>query len=139
MLSKKILHSIPKSTWTLRRLSVDVMSDEVTFQQFRILNQVFEGMGQSQISQNLQVSPPAVSKMVEALVVKKLLIRKQGKDRRCLNLSLTRKGLKIRMLVAEQVEKVLDEKFKKLTPTEKSDLNRGLEVLDKLMGFINEV
>jgi DNA-binding MarR family transcriptional regulator len=138
MLSTKILHSIPIAIWTLRRLSVDAMSDEITFQQFRILNQVYEGMGQSQISQNLQVSGPAVSKMVEALVVKKMLIRKQGKDRRCLNLLLTQKGMKIRMLVVEQVEKVLDDKFKKLTPSEKSDLNKGLDVLDKLIGLINE-
>ncbi len=138
MLSKKILASIPRSIRTIRRLAASSLKSEITFQQFRILNLTFEGMGQTQMSQNLQVSMPAISKIIDQLVKRGLLERETGTDRRCFKLKLTSEGTKIRKLVTNQVAKVVDKNFSKLTKIEQADLNRGLDVLDKLMGYINE-
>ncbi len=138
MLSKKILASIPHSIRTIRILAAASLTVDITFQQFRILNLTHEGMGQTQMAQVLQVSMAAVSKMVDQLVKKGFLVRETGSDRRCLKLKLSPEGTRIRKVVTSQVEKTLDKQFKKLTKEEQINLNKGLDVLDKLMGFVNE-
>lgn len=138
MFSKKILSSLPSSIRTLRRLSACSLNEGLTFQQFRVLNQAAEGLGQTQISQNLQISTAAISKMVDSLVQKELLVKEEGSDRRSLRLKLTPEGKRMRKLVTDHVEKALNKSFKKLTDKEKSDLVKGLDVLDKLMGYVNE-
>lgn len=138
MLSKKILSSIPNSIRTIRRLAASSLESDVTFQQFRILQLSHEGMGQTQMSQALQVSMAAISKMVDSLARRGLLVREQGEDRRCLHLKLSLEGIRIRKVVTGQVEKTLDKHFKKLTKEEQDDLKKGLDVLDKLMGYVNE-
>jgi DNA-binding MarR family transcriptional regulator len=138
MLSKKILESIPNAIRTMRRISAGVLDRDMTFQQFRILTLVHEGMGQTQMSQTLQVSMAAISKIVDSLVKKKLLSREQEADRRCLKLKLTTDGEKIRKLIQGEVAREFDVNLKKLTKKELLELQKGLEVLDKLMGFVNE-
>jgi DNA-binding MarR family transcriptional regulator len=138
MHSKKILSSIPNSIRTIRRLAAGSLNKDITFQQFRVLNLTFEGQGQTQMSQTLQVSMAAISKMVDPLVKRGLLERGEDIDRRCSKLKLSVKGAKARKLVTKQVEKTLDKNFAKLTKKEQSDLKKGLDVLDKLMGYINE-
>lgn len=138
MLSKKILSSIPNSIRTIRRLAAGSLESDITFQQFRILNLTFEGMGQTQMAQNNQVSMAAISKMVDALVKRGLLIREQGEDRRSLTLKLSPEGSRIRIVITGQVEKKLDKNFNKLSKEEQKDLKKGLDVLDKLMGYVNE-
>lgn len=137
MLSKKILETIPYSIRTIRKLAGSYSGD-LTFQKFRILTLVHEGMGQTQISHTTQVSMAAVSKIVDSLVQLKLLVREQGEDRRSFKLKLTKEGEKIRKSVHEQVGRELDKNFKKLTKKEQDELNKGLLVLEKLMGLVNE-
>lgn len=134
----RILTSIPRAIRTIRRLSADLLNSDLTFQQFRILNLVNEGMGQTQMSQNLQVSMAAISKIVDLLVKRGLLKRETGEDRRCLTLSLTTEGKKVLKCVKTQVEKKIEIHYKKLTEKEKSELEKGLIVLDKLVGYLNE-
>lgn len=138
MLSKKVLSSIPHSIRTIRRLAAGSLESDITFQQFRLLNLTYEGMSQTQMAQNNQVSMAAISKMVDALVKRGLLVREQCEDRRCLTLKLTPEGSRMRKVVTTQVEKQLDKNFKKLTKEEQNDLKKGLDVLDKLMGYVNE-
>lgn len=137
MLSKKILETIPYSIRTIRRLAGSYSGD-LTFQKFRILTLVNEGMGQTQISQTTQVSMAAVSKIVESLVQLKLLVREQGEDRRSLKLKLTKEGEKVRKNIHEQIGRELDKNLKKLTKKEHEELKKGLLVLEKLMGLVNE-
>lgn len=138
MLSNKLLVSIPKAIRTIRRISAGSLQRDLTFQQLRILTLIDEGMSQTQMAQSLQVSMAAISKIVETLVNKKFLIRETGEDRRCLKLKLTPKGRKFHLAVKQSVSKELDIHLKKLTPKELSDLKRGLDVLDKLIGSLNE-
>ena len=138
MMSAQILSSIPKAIRSLRRISAGSLKNDMTFQQFRILTLVDEGMGQTQMAQNLQVSPAAISKIVDILVKKDLLVRETGEDRRCLNLKLSSKGEKLRSCIRNEVIKKLDLHLKMLTKKEQADLKRGLEVLDKFIGSLNE-
>jgi DNA-binding MarR family transcriptional regulator len=138
MLTDLILTSIPLAVRTLRRSCASSLGGEITFQQFRVLSQVYEGMGQTQISQNLQVSVAAVSKLVDLLVKRELVKRDPGEDRRSHRLTLTREGEKLRRKVHDAVARELQRNVKKLSKQELSDLKRGLSVLDKLMGYVNE-
>lgn len=138
MLSKKIFETIPFSIRTIRKIVAGSLQKDLTFQQFRILTLAHEGMGQTQMAQNMQVSMAAVSKIVDPLVKRELLIREQGTDRRCLKLKLTKEGARIRKTIHDQVVKEIDKSFKKLTKKEQSELMKGLFVLDKLMGLVNE-
>jgi DNA-binding MarR family transcriptional regulator len=133
-----ILTSIPYAVRALRRSCASSLAGELTFQQFRILMQVHEGMGQTQISQNLQVSVAAVSKLVDLLAKRDLVTRAPGEDRRSHRLTLTREGDKLRRSVHESVARELRRNLKKLTKSDLADLERGLAVLDKLMGLVNE-
>lgn len=138
MLSKKILDSIPHAIRTLRHLGVGSLQNDLTFQQYRILNLTHLGMSQTQMAHTLQVSMAAISKVVDQLVRRDLLISEKAEDRRCHKLSLTKEGSRLRRTIQDQVVKKLDKNFNKLTKAEQKDLERGLDVLDKLMGFVNE-
>lgn len=138
MLPEHILRSIPSSIRVIRKLTAETLNEELTTQQFRLMNLIHEGMGQTQMANTLQVSMAAVSKMVDHLAHKGLLKRIPGADRRCQGLILTAQGKKIHKRVISHIEKVLNTNLTKLTEDERSDLIKGLDVLDKLMGKINE-
>jgi DNA-binding MarR family transcriptional regulator len=138
MLSSRILEILPQSMRILRKLVARCLHGDVTFQQFRILSLTHEGMGQTQMAQTLQVSMAAVSKIVDQLVGAKLIHRVPGEDRRTTFLTLTKEGEKIRKGVRALVENEIESSFKKLTKKEQTELLRGLQVLAKLMGTVNE-
>lgn len=138
MLSSRILETLPHSIRIIRKLVARSLTRDVTFQQFRILSLSHEGMGQTQMAQNLQVSTAAVSKVVDQLVRLKFLKKTPGEDRRCTELSLTKEGERIRKRVRNEVEHKIENQFNKLTRSEQKDLLRGLEVLHKLMGHVDE-
>jgi DNA-binding MarR family transcriptional regulator len=138
MLSSRILETLPQSIRIVRKLVARCLLGDVTFQQFRVLSLTYEGMGQTQMAQTLQVSRAAVSKVVDQLVRERLLQRVPGEDRRTIHLTLTREGEKIRKGIRAVVENEIERSFKKLTKKEQTELLKGLEVLDKLMGSVNE-
>lgn len=139
MIPKKLLTSIPLSIRTIRRLTAECLDGSITLQQFRVLRLVEEGMGQTEMADTLQVTMAAISKMINALVEKKLVTRSQGKDRRCLTLKLTAQGKKILKLVTDHVARRLEIGLKRLDTKEKGDLLKGLEILERYMQFMKEV
>jgi DNA-binding MarR family transcriptional regulator len=139
MLSKKILESIPQAIRVLRLLSVETLDGYLSLQQLRVLRLAFEGYGQSQMSKILQVSMAAISKMVDSLCAKGLLLKKEGKDKRSLELRLTPKGRKILGQVTSHVEKKINDAAKNIDPLEKEQLLQGLAVLDKIIQRVKKV
>ena len=100
-----MLPSIFISIRTIRRLAAASLNHEITFQQYRVLGLAYEGQGQTQMSQTLQVSVAAISKMIDPLVKRGLLTREAGNDRRCLKLKLSPEGLRIKKAVTGKLEK----------------------------------
>jgi len=139
MLSKKILESIPQAIRVLRMLSIETLEGSLSLQQLRVLRLAFEGYGQSQMSKILQVSMAAISKMVDGLCNKGFLVKKEGKDKRSLELRLTPKGRKILGQVTAHVEKKINEAARSLDPQEKDELLKGLAVLDKVIQKVKKV
>lgn len=140
MLVNKLQTVLPEVGRTMRSLAHHSLREEhgPSLQQFRILELTHQGLSQTQMAHFLQVSMAAISKLVDSLVKHGLLERIQCADRRCLQLKLTPEGKKIHKKVSSQIEKTIDKHVVKLTKEEVSDLEKGLAVLDKIMGMINE-
>lgn len=139
MLSTKLIDSIPRSIRIIRKFSTECLGGYLTLQQYRVLNQIKEGHGQTQISQTLQVSHAAISKMINFLINKNFITRKAGEDRRTQILKLTPEGKTMLDKVRKHVGKKLDVGIESLSAEEKIQLMQGLEVLDKLMIKMKEV
>jgi DNA-binding MarR family transcriptional regulator len=139
MLSDKILETIPPSIRIIRRFSTEAVGGALTLQQLRMLNLIREGQGQTQMSETLEVSLAAISKMITCLSNKKLISRKAGDDRRTLIISLTSKGKQVLDKVSEYVKQRMDIQIKELSKEEREELLKGLKVLDKLVKNLKEV
>lgn len=139
MLAKEILRIIPRSIRIIRKLSSNSLDRNINLQHLRILILVKEGQSQTQMAETLQVSLPAISKMINGAALKELIERSPGKDGRCLSLKLTTKGKRVLNLVLGEVESKIEPAIEKLTITEKKHLEQGLLVLEKVMNQVNEV
>jgi DNA-binding MarR family transcriptional regulator len=133
MISKQILTSIPRAIRTIRMLSKKSVGTTLPLQQLRVLFLIKDGLGQTHIADALSVSMPAVSKIINLLVEKDYVSRQTCEDRRCLKLSLTSKGAKVMNQVSKKIEAQFESGLTSLTKIEKTDLERGLKILDKLM------
>lgn len=139
MLSKSILSVVPLSIRTIRRLTAAAITVPLSFQQLRVLILIREGKGQTEMADLLQVSTAAISKMISQLESKKYALRTPGKDRRSLDIKLTAEGTKVLNKVFGKLENQFEKNIKRLSKQEQTDLGKGLLVLEKLMGFVNEV
>jgi DNA-binding MarR family transcriptional regulator len=138
MPARKIIENVPRSIRVLRRITVSVLDGSLTFHQMRVLYLIKEGLGQSQIAESVQVSAAAVCKLMHQLTEKGYITMAPGKDRRERQLTLTKEGARILAAVNRQIEKKLNKGFETLTEKEKEDLDKGLDVLEKLMSHIKE-
>lgn len=138
MIAKKILSVVPYSIRLIRKLSLKSLDGSMPLQQLRILFLINEGRRQSEMAEILQVSGAAISKMINILVEKELVERESVTDRRCVGLFLTTKGKKVLKIVSGDLEKKIDKEMEKLSKKELTKLYEGLEVLEKIMGQLND-
>ena len=139
MIAKKLLESIPQSIRIIRKLSTESVTESLTLSQLRVLFLIKEGQSQTQMSETLDVSLPAMSKMINCLEKKGLMNRKVSDDRRANQLVLTAKGKKFLSRVSDYVTSELDAGIQKLTKTQREQLLTGILVLDELMKIVKEV
>lgn len=139
MLAEKLLETIPRSVRILRKFSAQGVGGALPFQQLRILSLINEGQGQTEIADSLQVTMAATSKVINSLHEQKLISRKSGLDRRTQILTLTPKGQKLLNNVGSFVRSKLELGIKDLTRSEREDLYKGLQIMDKLMQKVKEV
>lgn len=133
-LAKELIATIPPAMWWMRNEMRTMAEPELTVPQFRILANIFRGLTNvCQIARHHGVSQPAMSKMVEALVQRGLIIKTVGaEDRRVVKLSLSPHGLKLYETVKKQTQQKLEQSLKSLNSREKQDLAKGLQVLKQL-------
>jgi DNA-binding MarR family transcriptional regulator len=139
MLSEKLLDTIPCSIRTIRKLYAESLDGALTLQQIRVLTLISEGQGLTQIADTLQVSLAAVSKMVSALSKKKIIMSKEGLDRRTQILTLTPQGKNSLDKIKKMVRSKLDIGINDLTNDESAQLMKGLAILEVLMKKFKEV
>lgn len=139
MLSEKLLDTLPYSIRTIRKLYSESLDGALTLQQIRVLTLISEGQGLTQIADTLQVSLAAVSKMVSSLSKKKIIMRKEGVDRRTHVLTLTPQGKSSLEKIKKMVRAKLDVGINDLSKEESAQLIKGLSVLEVLMKKFKEV
>jgi DNA-binding MarR family transcriptional regulator len=139
MLSEKLLDTLPYSIRTIRKLYSESLDGALTLQQIRVLTLISEGQGLTQIADTLQVSLAAVSKMVSSLSKKKIIISKEGVDRRTHVLTLTPQGKSSLEKIKKMVRAKLDVGINDLSKEESDQLIKGLSILEVLMKKFKEV
>ncbi len=133
-LSNLIIRVLPKASQTLRKLSTNKFGSSL--HQLKILHLIQEGNNQAQISLTLQISGAAVSKTVKTLQNLQLVQKAKADDKRTYKLVVTDSGRRILDQVHGQLIKKLGMAIEKLSADEKMALNKGLDVLNKLLSLL---
>jgi DNA-binding MarR family transcriptional regulator len=136
----KYWESVPPA-WRQTRSQIRGIAVEkfqMTEEQFQVLRRIRKGSGSvSALAQASQTSRSAVSKAVDALVRRGLVVRSQDPDdRRNIPLALTDEGQRVMSAIFSEAEAWLSARFSPLNPQEIESLLQGLEILHNV--FSNE-
>jgi DNA-binding MarR family transcriptional regulator len=137
-LSSRLLETIPFSINVIRKLSSEALGGALTIQQLRILKLVHEGFGASDMARLMDISVPAVSRMIDGLAKKDFIKKTVGDDKRTSVLSLTKKGRIVWDEVTKSVSRRLQQALQVLEPHEKETLDAAMDLLDTVMKKANE-
>ena len=125
------------SLWNFVRSYIRVTATsnfDVTVEQFHVLRFVRKGMSISELATAKNISRPAISQAVEALVKKGLLTRTQSlNDRRYVELTLTSEGNALLDSVFKETRQWMKERMKKLSATELETIARAMVSMKKML------
>lgn len=148
-MKKETSHLTSHIGFWLRRVSNQVSysfarkveASGITVAEWVILRELFEideAVAPSLLAENTQLTRGAVSKLIERLVIKKLVDRKDSKeDRRYQTVSLTKTGKVLVPKLAKKADENDDEFFNELTKTEKTQLLNILKKIVESKGITN--
>lgn len=113
---------------------------EISHPQYRILANIHRGLNTvGKIAVSHGVSQPAMSKMVESLVQKGLILRSQeSTDRRQVCLKLSATGKKLHQDLKAMAAQSLGKKIKQLPEFEQDKLERALADLKQILGPLTQ-
>lgn len=108
---------------------------DITVEQFHVLRYVRRGTdSMSELATAKNISRPAISQAVEALVKKGLLTRVQSTtDRRCVDLTLTPEGTALLDSVFSQTRSWMKKRMKTLTADELESISKAMPALSKML------
>lgn len=134
-LARLILETVPQSMRTIRNEMRKSSKDVLTVPQFRVLNRLSKNPHTNgDLAEWMGVSAPSMSRMVELLVKRGLIRRKQsGPDRRQLALTCTQKGMDMTSQIRESVQKSLTQKLSLLSADDVRALECGLRILKGML------
>ena len=131
----KFWESIPPA-WRQTRTQVRRIAIErfqMSVEQFQVLRRIRRGSTSvSALAETSQTGLPAVSKAVESLVWRGLVVRSSDPlDRRKLPLALTEEGQRVLQVIFSEAEAWLAVRFEKLDDREIESIMKGFAALDK--------
>lgn len=137
-LSKLLIEVIPQIMRSVRRLAREIEGATLTVPQFRVLAYVaLQPCTNKQLAEWQGVSLPAISRMVDSLVRRKLLVRSQDTiDRRQVQLQLSKKGKNELERLRKSLQIKLAEHIKMLEESDKKVFAAGLTVLKELFSEV---
>jgi DNA-binding MarR family transcriptional regulator len=140
--ARVVLESVPHLMRVIRLQVRSRSSPELTMPQFRTL--AFLGRNEdpmlADVATFLGLTPPAASKLVDALVAGKFVSREEGTvDRRRVALKLTPAGRRKYTRLVEDAESYLAERIQHLAPATRAEVVRGLEALHTIFEDPSEV
>jgi DNA-binding MarR family transcriptional regulator len=133
LLIDKFWESVPPA-WRQTRSQIHrnaVEKFQMTEEQFQLLRRIRNGSTSvSALAEASQTSRSAVSKAVDSLVRRGLVVRSLNQqDRRNLPLALTEEGQRVMDLIYGEAEAWLSTRFARLSADETATLLQGLELL----------
>jgi DNA-binding MarR family transcriptional regulator len=134
-LSQQFLNTIPTAMSFLAQAIKDGAQEGLGVTQFRILSNIDSGIKRvKDIAEMNGVSQPAISKMVESMVAKNLIIRqKDGQDRRSSLLAMTIKGRDLYEEVELKASMQVIEKLNGMSEIEMKEIQVALEKIESLV------
>ncbi len=133
---EKYWETIPPA-WHATRAHIRKVAAEqfhLTVEQFQVLRRIRRGVDSgSALAQASQTSRSSVSKAVEALVRRGLVIRSHNAaDRRQVPLALTAEGERVLAVIFDEAERWLARKFQPLDAQELDQALAGMSILQKV-------
>lgn len=109
---------------------------DLTVPQFRALGFIERHRGASltQVAEHLGISMPSASRLIDALVNRRLVDRMLAADRRKVTLNLLPAGADLRLKARQRTQQGLDATFQRLTPAQRRALAKSLATLGELFG-----
>lgn len=131
-LSKRFLQVIPRTMWSIRTEMRSKERGHITVPQFRVMAQLSKNPATtSELAIKIGISNPAMSRMIDGLTHKALVIRKPNKnDRRQVQLELSKKGRAIFERILGETENQFTQKFSQLDVQHKKTLADAFEILE---------
>jgi DNA-binding MarR family transcriptional regulator len=126
------MDNIPMMMRILRSKFREKYAGDLSVVQFRTLAFVNDQQGASlsEAASHIGLGLPSMSKQVETLVKRNLMVREiHGRDRRRICLSLTRQGKDELQEAFRYTQSFFADKFSGLTEAERSQINEALEVM----------
>lgn len=127
-----VMDNIPLLMRLLRAKFREKRAGDLSMAQFRTLAFVDanQGTSLSDVASHIGLGPPSMSKLVDALVKRKLLTRdSHGQDRRRICLTLTSKGKRELNGAYQHTQSFFADKFSELTDGERTQVAEALNVM----------
>src|SRR3954447_15825793 len=120
--------------WVMARVPHQVSKGELSLQQLTVLNLVrTEGVTLAELARRSLVAPTVITGIVDRLERQGLIRREaDAKDRRVNRLVLTEEGRATSIMVEKALAAEVSAQMADFTPEEFTELNRGLELLERL-------
>jgi len=128
-ISKKFFETIPRLMHLLRIETRKAASPGLSIPQLRVLAHINRGLVHvGELAEHQGVSQPAMSKLIDGLVCRKLVKRTPNdSDRRVVELSLTAKGSELFHTVKNHASKEFEEKLNVLSDKKIKELSESLD------------
>ena len=137
-LAALVMEDVPLLMRLLRRKFREKPIGDLSMAQFRTLGFVDanQGASLSEAAGHIGVSLPSMSKLVDALVNRKLLTRvTHGSDRRRVCLALTGEGKRELEEAYQHTQSFFTEKFAELTEEQRTQLAGGMDLMKELFAL----
>jgi DNA-binding MarR family transcriptional regulator len=127
--------TIPPTWGSIRERIRGIVTEhlDLTVEQYHILRHIRKGVtSMSDLAAAKHISRPAISQLVDTLVSKGLILRRQSEgDRRCVELELTPNGMHLVNQVFQQNREWMGERLACLSEEELAQIAAGLDLLKK--------
>jgi len=134
-LSWDFLETIPEAMREIRTELLRSPSAELTIPQYRVLSRLAkEAQNNKQLAESLGVTVANMSRLVQGMVQRKLVVGTPNKtDRREVLLSLSPKGRKLFESMRKETRENLESRFQILTLNEQQSLQEALQLMQKML------
>lgn len=133
--ARQVLEVVPAVMRTVRTQMRESSAPNLSVPQFRALGFIDRNRGASlsEVAEHIGLTLPSMSKLIDGLVERKVVIRQShADDRRRITLALTARGCALLQSARESTQASLAERMSTLTAAERATVVRAMQILQPL-------